>query len=140
MKILFLVSLLASFVTCTETQLSVQPQNQNPNQNINASITTSKLEQSSNKVISPQKNEVELHRNHYTNYVYGFSIPVPKGFVAFSSKEPAPNHGAGIYLSENPASLLYAHASFNGSSHASLGELADTQLKWLQEDSLMLCC
>lgn len=133
MKVLFLVSLLAAIVGCNKAQLPVQPPNANTNQNTNEPNTTSKPEQSQNKVVPPQKNVVELHRNRYTNYVYGFSIPVPKGFVAFSSKPPAPDHGAGIHLSEDPASLLYVHASFNGSSYASLDELADTQLKWLQE-------
>lgn len=133
MKILFLASLLASIVVCNETQLLVQSHNQNPNQNTRASNRTSKPKQSLNEVVPPQKNVVESHKNRYTNYVYGFSIPVPKGFAAYSSKPPAPDHGAGIDLSEDPATHLNVHASFNGSSYASLDELADTQLKWLQE-------
>lgn len=50
-----------------------------------------------------------LYRN--PNYLYSFTIPA--GMVCLSDPPPAPHHGCGIDLSEDPRAYVWADGSYN---------------------------
>src|SRR5947209_14876211 len=52
-------------------------------------------------------------KGRYSNYDYAYSVRIPKGLTGFRAAAPAPNHGFGIALSEQPKSYVWVDASYN---------------------------
>ena len=70
----------------------------------------------------------------YANPVYGYSVDIPRGEVAYGSRAPNPNHGIGIILSWNPRAYIYfdgSHAVFDDEleRELSLDAIADYHLR-----------
>lgn len=79
--------------------------------------------------------EMDKFTETYSNFVYGYSVKIPKGLVAYNAPAPAPQHGYGIVLSWEPRAYIYVDASYNSSDANNAKEIEDTHLKWLQEES-----
>ena len=132
-KFAFLVGLLIAIVACVSSTATITNSNTNTIPMFASTISpTPKL--TPDKVIPSGLKDGVAQKRRYTNYVYGYSVPVPKELVAYSSPPPLPQHGAGIIISENPDSYLYVDGSYNALFWKTLDETADAHLNWLKED------
>ncbi|HXI91061.1 MAG TPA: hypothetical protein VNO24_13680 [Blastocatellia bacterium] len=73
--------------------------------------------------------------NRYVNFVYRYSVKIPKGLSGYSDLPPSPQHGVGIVLSWEPRAYIYFDGSYNSSGARNTRELEQEHLKWLAEES-----
>lgn len=73
------------------------------------------------------------NKGRYRNYVYGFSVTIPKGMLGISSRPPNPQHGIKVTLSEKPESYIWAMANYDATGLGSLDKIASSQLDFLKE-------
>lgn len=71
----------------------------------------------------------------YSNFVYGYSVKVPRGLVGHNTPAPSPQHGYGIVLSWEPRAYIFVDGSYNSSEAKNANEIEETYLKFLQEES-----
>ena len=72
-------------------------------------------EQSREKVVSGGKSiGKRVFRGSYANRQYGYSVVIPKGLVGTNARDPAPDHGIGITLSEQPKAHIWTSGLYNG--------------------------
>lgn len=74
------------------------------------------------------------YRNRYSNYVYAYSVEIPRGLVGYSDPDPLPKHGIGITLSKQSNSYLWVDGSYNALFLESLDAAADQHLEWLADE------
>ncbi|MCI0489344.1 MAG: hypothetical protein L0229_22355 [Blastocatellia bacterium] len=73
------------------------------------------------------------HTGRYDNYVYYFSLVIPRGLIGYSAPEPAPAHGVAILLSKKPDTWIYAGAHYNATFLESLDAALDQHLEWIKD-------
>jgi hypothetical protein len=71
----------------------------------------------------------------YYNFVYGYSVRIPKGLAGYNTAPPSPQHGFGVVLSWEPRSYVYFDGSYNSSEAKNAKEIEEAHLKWLEEKS-----
>ena len=72
-------------------------------------------------------------RGLYSNYDYGYSVSIPKGLSGFRAAAPAPNHGFGIALSENPKSFVWVDASYNAAFWKSFNDAIQAHMEHIKD-------
>lgn len=75
----------------------------------------------------------KVRRGQYTNYEYGYTVSIPKGFVGISDPSPQPQHGFGITLSKQPKAEILVGGTYNAAEYESLDEAVDADLDWLKK-------
>ena len=71
----------------------------------------------------------------YTNCDNGYAITIPGNFTARSTPPPAPQHGIGIWLSEDPSGYIGVDGSFNTLEWESLEQAVTWHIDRRHEDA-----
>lgn len=69
----------------------------------------------------------------YTNHVYGYSVVIPQGLRGFSSPPPAPQHGFGVPIGNEPRSYLMVSGSWNSLEYENVQRAADAEVESIRE-------
>ena len=75
------------------------------------------------------------YTSRYRNYEFGFSLNIPHDLVGYAQAPPAPDHGVGILLSQEPRSYMYVGADWSSSEYESLVSAKRDHLEWIKKDS-----
>ncbi len=73
-------------------------------------------------------------RDRYVNIDYQYEVRIPRGFVAYNSPPPNPQHGFGIRLGAPGQGYLWVDGSWNSAEHRSAREAAEEFLGYVKSD------
>ena len=132
-RFVFLVTLFAAVVGCVSSTATITHSNVNAIPIVPLTITPTP-EIKTDEIIPSGLKDGVAHKKRYYNYVYGYSVPVPRKLTAYSSPPPLPQHGVGIIISENLNSYLFVDGSYNALLWKTLDEAAENHLEWLKKD------
>ncbi len=74
-----------------------------------------------------------VFRGRYYNRQYGYSVTIPKGLVGTNAADPAPDHGIGITLSEQPKAHIWTSAYYIGDPEASVDKDVDNFIEYTKK-------
>ena len=72
-------------------------------------------------------------KGRYSNYDYAYSVNIPKGLTGYRAAAPAPNHGFGITLSEQPKSSVWVDASYNAAFWKSFDDAIQAHIGYIND-------
>src|SRR5947209_17398721 len=72
-------------------------------------------------------------KGRYSNYDYAYSVRIPAGLTGFRAAAPAPNHGFGIELSEQPKSSIWVDASYNAAFWKNFDEAIQAHIRYIND-------
>jgi len=71
----------------------------------------------------------QMWRGEYVNSVYGYSMIIPKGFVAIGPPAPWPQHGVDIQLTRTSDAHIFTNGDFSASDYQSLEAVVTSDLE-----------